>query len=69
MAPYALALDADRAFARQLSRVRLPECPYLTTGMDGHLTAPEWDQLLRDTVNSLDALQKRLPIDRLLGKT
>ena len=69
MAPYALALDADRAFARQLGNTKLPECSYLTTGMDGHLTAREWNQLLRDTVNSLDYLQKRLPIDKLLGKS
>ena len=36
--------------------------------MDGQLTAAEWNQLLRETVASLDALQKRLPIERLLGK-
>jgi hypothetical protein len=36
--------------------------------MDGHMTAREFDQLLRDTVNTMDVLQKRLPIDRLLGK-
>jgi hypothetical protein len=68
LAPYALALGVDRAFARQLKKVRLPECPYLTTGMDGHMTAPEWNQLLRDTVTALDAMQLRLPIDRLLGR-
>ena len=68
MAPYALALDADRGLARQMGNLRLPECTYLTTGMDGHMTAREFDQLLRDTANAMDALQKRLPIDRLLGK-
>lgn len=68
LAPYALALGVDRAFAASLQKVRLPQCPWLTTGMDGHLTAPEWNQLLRDTVESLDAMQKRLPVDRLLGK-
>ena len=68
LAPYALALDADRAFARRFGNARLPECPYLTTGMDGHMTVAEWDQLLRDTVDSMDALQRRLPIDRLLGR-
>ena len=68
LAPYALALDADRGFARQMGNLRLPECSYLTTGMDGHMTAREFDQLLRDTANAMDALQKRLPIDRLLGK-
>ena len=69
MAPYALALDADRAFVRQLGNAKLPECAWLTTGMDGHLSAREWNQLLRDTVNSLDSLHKRLPIDKLLGKS
>ena len=68
LAPYALALGVDRAFARQMKKLRLPQCPYLTTGMDGHLTAPEWNQLLRDTMDALDATQKRLPIDRLLGR-
>lgn len=67
LAPYALALDADRAFARRFGSVQLPECPYLTTGMDGHMTVREWDQLLRDTADSMDALQRRLPLDRLLG--
>ncbi len=68
LAPYALALGVDRAFARQMGKSRLTECTYLTTGMDGHLTAREWNQLLRDTVDAMDLMHKRLPIDRLLGK-
>lgn len=68
MAPYALALGVDRAFTKHFGSQRLPECSYLTTGMDGHLTAREWNRLLRSTVSSLDALQRRLPLDRLLGR-
>lgn len=68
LAPYALALNADRAFARRFGNVQLPECPYLTTGMDGHMTVTEFDQLLRDTADTMDALQRRLPLDRLLGR-
>jgi len=68
MAPYALALGMDRVFTRKCGGQRLPECSYLTTMMDGHLTAREWNKLLRETVNALDALHKRLPIDRLLGR-
>ena len=68
LAPYALALGVERAFTRHWGAKRLPECDYLTTGMDGHLTAREWNRLLRDTVNALDSLQKRLPFDRLLGR-
>ena len=68
LAPYAMALGVDKALTRSLRNARLPQCPYLTTGMDGHLTAAEWNDLLHSTVESLDALQQRLPIDRLLGK-
>lgn len=68
MAPYALALGVDRAFAKQMDKRKLPVCTWLTTGMDGHLTAREWNKLLRDTVTALDAVQKRLPWERLLGK-
>lgn len=68
LAPYALALGIDRRFARHWGGRHLPECSYLTTGMDGHMTAREWNRLLRETVNALDALHKRLPLDRLLGR-
>ena len=68
MGRQALALDADRALARRLGGARRPRGPYLTTGMDGHMTAGEWDRLLRDTVSAMDALRKRMPLDRLLGR-
>ena len=68
IAPYALALGVDRKFTRHWGSRHLPECSYLTTGMDGHITAREWNRLLRDTVGAMDALHKRLPLDRLLGR-
>ena len=43
----------DKAFARRFRGIRLPACPYLTTGMDGHMTAAEWSRLLRDVVTAL----------------
>lgn len=67
-APYAMALGVDKAFARQLGAMRLPECTYLTTGMDGHLTALEWNRLLRETAEALDERMLRLPYEKLLGK-
>ena len=68
LAPYAMALGVDRTFARQMGNLQLPECTYLTTGMDGHLTAREWNQLLRDTVAALDERQKTHLIDKILGR-
>ncbi len=68
MAPAAAALGVDSAFANRFGGKRLPSCPYLTTGMDGHMTAKEWDRLLRRTISSLDALALRLPLEQLLRR-
>lgn len=68
MAPHALALGVGKQFARAFGPRRLSGCPYLTTGMDGHLTASEWMVIMTRAVNSLDARQKRLPLERLLGR-
>ena len=38
------------------------------SGMDGHLTADEWNQLLRSTVTALDERQLRLPFERFNSK-
>ncbi len=68
MAPYALALGVDKAFARQMGNIRLPECTYLTTGMDGHMTAREWNQLLLDVVKILDERQQSMALKKWFGK-
>lgn len=68
MAPYALTFGVDKAFAKGFGGMRLPGCPYLTTGMDGHLTASDWSKLLRRAVNILDERQKQLPLEQLLKK-
>jgi len=47
LAPYALAMGVDRQFARRFGKYRMAGCPWLTTGMDGHLTAAEWSGLMR----------------------
>ena len=68
MAPYALALGVIRPFAKRFGKRRLSACSYLTTGMDGHLTALEWCHIMERAADSLDARQLRLPLERLTGK-
>ena len=68
LAPFAMALGVDKVFARQFGETQLPACSYLTTGMDGHMTADEWNQLLRDAVATLDERGLRLPYEKLLGR-
>ena len=68
LAPYALALGVDKAFARRFGRLRLPECTYLIGGRHSQMTATEWAALLRSAVDTLDAKAKRLPLERLTGR-
>lgn len=68
LVPYALALGLDRHFAKRMGPGRLSGCPYLTTGMDGHMNALEWSQVMRRAVQAMDARQKQLPLERLKGK-
>ena len=67
LAPYALALGVDQRFAKNMGGMRLGSCPYLTTLMDGHMTALEWSRLLRAAVNTLDERQSRIFLEHLLG--
>ena len=68
MAPYALALNVDRSFARRFNRLKLQECSYLIVGNRHQMTAVEWSKALRTAVETLDAKAKRLPLERLTGR-
>ena len=66
MAPYALALGVDRAFAKRFGKEKIDPCPYLTTGMDGHRTAGEWSELFRRALETMSARERRLPMEKLI---
>ena len=68
MAPYAMALGVGKPFAASFRGKRFSSCAYLTTGMDGHMTALEWYQVMDRAVQALDARHKRLLLERLTGK-
>ena len=68
MAPYALALGVTKPFAAGFGNRKLPACPYVTTGKDSQLTADQWCMILEQTAKTLDARQKRLILEQLLGR-
>ena len=65
IAPYALALNTDRAFARRFGNIRVPECSYLTDGRSRQFSPAEWMELLRKTVKAMDARSQSLPSNRI----
>lgn len=67
LAPCALALGVDKAFAKRFGSTKLDRCPYLTTGMDAHMTALQWSALMRKTIDAMNDRAEKLPLERLLG--
>lgn len=67
LAPEALALGVDREFARKFGSLRYPGCPYLTNGMDAHMTALQWNAMMRRALEAMDDRGQSLTSERLLG--
>lgn len=68
LAPYALALEVDKTFAKRFGRMSIPKCSYLIAPTSPHMTAMEWSRLLRDAAAALDERQKLLPFERFIGR-
>lgn len=68
LAPYAYALGVDKRFAAKMGKLRLPQCTFLVSGVDGHLTAAEWNRILREAVEAMDAGHNRQWREKLLIK-
>ena len=66
LAPYALALGREKTFAKRFGQLRLDRCPYLTTGMDGHMTVLQWASLMRKAVTLMDDRANRLPVEKTI---
>lgn len=59
LAPFAIAMGVDKRFAKQFGSLRIPACNWLVTGMAAPRTPNEWYPLLREAVESMNALSNR----------
>ena len=67
LAPSALALGADQAFAKRFGKKKLEHCPYLIVEQAAPMSALMWSRTLRKTLDSMDERARMLPLERLLG--
>lgn len=65
LAPYAMALGVGKSFAKAVCRERLERCPYLTSGMDGHMDALQWYHVLARTADTMDARKKNRYLEKI----
>ena len=66
LAPAAFALGLEKVFAKHFGKMRLDRCPYLTTGMDGHMTAAQWTSLMRKALDGMNSRQNRLGFEKTI---
>ncbi len=63
LAPYALALNADKRFARSFGGEKI-HCPYITESNELYLTAAQWSEYMRLTVDTMNARIQRQPLEK-----
>ena len=68
MAPYAMALGVDNAFARHFGEAKLSPCPYLLVDGNPSWTARQWNARLRQMLRTLDERQYKMALQSILGK-
>ncbi len=61
MAPYALALGVDRAFARRFRQIQLGDCPWLITELPPTGNARRWCTILRQVTRSIRGKLPKAP--------
>ena len=66
MLPYAIAMGVDTRFAKLFGEQKMPHCTYMVTREDRKRTAAEWALLLRKTADRMDALQRKMQLEKLL---
>ena len=65
--PYAMALGVGKAFAKRFGKARQPDCPYISIGKETYMTAVEWSKLMTQTVESMDARSRQMPMEKLIA--
>ena len=68
LAPYALAMGVERKFAKRFGKVTLPDCSFLITPLQVDMTPVKWMERLRQAADVLNERQKKLPLEKLLGR-
>lgn len=68
LAPYALAMGVDRKFAKRFGKTALPDCSFLITPLHKDMTPVKWMERLRQAADTLNERQRKLPLEKLLGR-
>ena len=60
LAPFAMALGVEKAFAKRFGRHKLPPCPYFVCGVHGRMEAIDHARFMAEAAQILDERQRRM---------
>lgn len=67
MAPYALALGVDKAFAKRFGKQTMEDCPYIATGVGGRLRANQWNGVMRQVLKGMNTRPEQSRLERMIA--
>jgi hypothetical protein len=67
MAPYALALGVDRAFAKRFGKLAIGSCPYIFDGGDSTLRATQWNNQMRRVLKGMNTRPEQSRLEKLIA--
>lgn len=67
MAPYALALGVDKAFAKRFGKQSMEDCPYIVTGVGGRLRASQWNDRMHQVLRGMNTHTEQNRIEKIIA--
>ena len=67
MMPFAMALGADKLFARSFGKEMIVKCPYISGGSDTPMRAGQWRALMRQILDKMNTLPEQTRTEKVIA--
>lgn len=67
MMPFAIALGADKAFARSFGKEMIGQCPYISYGADTPMRAGQWRAQMRRILEKMNTLPEQTRTEKIIA--
>lgn len=67
MMPFAMALGADKAFARSFGKEAVGQCPYIWIGTDTSMRAGQWRAQMRKILEKMNTLPEQTRTEKVIA--
>ena len=65
--PFAMALGADKVFARSFGKEMITQCPYISGGADTPMRAGQWRAMMRRILEKMNTLPEQTRTEKIFA--